>query len=148
MPCAALARGIRATVSMPGFATPSGQPNPFNDAIQNSPCGRATALSVGGVDVSAENLCLAHWGQAHGLLDQKLPYDTAVRAVAGVPGTWTPTGGTVPASPAAVIAGTPNPITASPLTAWTTGQYVQTLTAGAPGRVYWNGTAWVAGTAP
>ena len=30
---------------------------------------------------------------------------------------------------------------------WTTGQYVQTQTAGVPGRAYWNGAAWVAGAA-
>jgi hypothetical protein len=31
---------------------------------------------------------------------------------------------------------------------WTTGQYVQTQTAGTGGQAYWNGAAWVAGAAP
>jgi hypothetical protein len=43
--------------------------------------------------------------------------------------------------------GVPYTIKASPLTAWTTGQYMQTATAGAPGRVTWTGTAWVGGVA-
>jgi hypothetical protein len=69
-------------------------------------------------------------------------------ATAGIPGSWTPVGSLVPASPAAVIAENPVEVVASPLTAWTTGQYVQTATAGTGGRVYWNSTAWVAGSAP
>lgn len=68
-------------------------------------------------------------------------------ATAGAPGTWTPAGSTPPSSVANLIAGTPNAVTASPATAWTTGQYVQTGTAGVPGQAYWNGTAWTAGTA-
>jgi hypothetical protein len=67
-------------------------------------------------------------------------------ATAGVPGTWTPSGSTPPSSVANLIAGTPLTVAASPNTAWTTGQYVQTGTAGAPGQAHWNGTAWV--TAP
>ena len=67
-------------------------------------------------------------------------------ATAGTPGTWTPPGNTVPASPAALISASP-PVTATPATAWTTGQYVQTQTAGTGGRAFWNGTAWVSGTA-
>jgi len=75
-------------------------------------------------------------------------WNFATGATAGTPGTWTPGGSIVPASPAAVIAGTPRVIVASPASNWTVGQYVQTLTAGAPGQVYWNGTAWVAGAHP
>jgi len=70
----------------------------------------------------------------------------ATGATAGVPGTWTPSGATPPTSVANLIAGTPNAVVASPTTAWTTGQYVQTGTAGAPGQAHWDGTAWV--TAP
>lgn len=69
----------------------------------------------------------------------------ATGATSGVPGAWTPAGATPPATVAALIAGTPNAVLASPTTAWTTGQYVQTATAGAPGQATWNGTAWVAG---
>jgi hypothetical protein len=66
MPCAALARGIRATVSLPGFATPSAQPMPFLDAINNSPCARKLVTSVGGVNTTAANLCIFHWMMANG----------------------------------------------------------------------------------
>jgi hypothetical protein len=69
----------------------------------------------------------------------------ATGATAGAPGGWTPAGGTPPATVADLIAGTPNVVTASPTTAWTTGQYVQTGTAGAPGQAHWDGAAWVAG---
>jgi hypothetical protein len=71
----------------------------------------------------------------------------ATSATSGIPGTWSPGGSTLPASVAALQSASPA-ITASPTTAWTTGQYVQTATAGTGGRAYWNGTAWVAGTAP
>lgn len=67
----------------------------------------------------------------------------ATGATAGIPGTWTP----VDSVPPADVAGAAG-IVASPLTAWTTGQYVQTGTAGAAGRTYWDGTDWVAGVAP
>lgn len=69
MPCAALARGTKATVSMPGFLTPSAQPMPFNDSINNSPCGLKALTSVNGVNVTAENLCMFHWIFKHGALD-------------------------------------------------------------------------------
>jgi hypothetical protein len=71
----------------------------------------------------------------------------ATGATAGTPGTWTPGGSTPPSSVANLIAGTPVTVTASPATAWTTGQYVQTGTAGAAGEAHWSGTAWVAGRA-
>jgi hypothetical protein len=67
-------------------------------------------------------------------------------ATAGTPGTWTPGGSNPPADVSALQGASPA-IVASPTTAWTTGQYVQTVAAGAPGQAYWNGTAWVAGTA-
>jgi hypothetical protein len=75
-----------------------------------------------------------------------LPY--AKGATAGIPGTWTPAGSIVPASPAALTQGNPVAVTASPATGWTTGQYVQTATAGAAGRACWTGTNWVSGAAP
>jgi len=68
----------------------------------------------------------------------------ATGATAGIPGTWTPPGSTPPATVAALVASS---IVASPTTAWTTGQYVQTATAGTGGHGYWDGAAWVAGTA-
>jgi hypothetical protein len=69
----------------------------------------------------------------------------ATGAVAGIPGTWTPPGSAPPANVAALQSSS---ITATPATAWTIGQYMQTATAGVGGQAYWNGTAWTAGTAP
>lgn len=71
------------------------------------------------------------------------PVIPATGATAGIPGTWTPSGSTPPAT-----VGDMGGIVATPATAWTVGQYVQTQTVGAAGQTYWNGTAWVAGTAP
>jgi len=46
---------------------------PYNDPIQNNPCGVPALSTVGGVSVAAENLCLAHWAAKHGLSDLKTP---------------------------------------------------------------------------
>ncbi len=75
------------------------------------------------------------------------PIVHATGATAGIPGTWTPAGSTPPATVADLIAGTPNAVVASPTTAWTAGQYVQTGTIGTTGRAHWDGTAWVTGAA-
>jgi hypothetical protein len=64
----------------------------------------------------------------------------ATGATGGAPGFYTPTGAATPANLAA-LAG----LTASPTTAWPTGQYVITADLLA---AYWNGTAWTAGKAP
>jgi hypothetical protein len=71
------------------------------------------------------------------------PVPKATGATAGIPGSWTPPGNRAPADLADCTG-----VVASPVTAWTTGQYVQTATIGLPGRVTWTGTAWVGGTAP
>lgn len=66
-------------------------------------------------------------------------------ATAGTPGTWTPAGSTPPSNAAGANTAS---ITASPATAWTTGQFVQGSTAGTSGEMYWSGTTWTAGKAP
>ena len=66
----------------------------------------------------------------------------ATGATAGIPGSWTPAGSTPPADVTSM-----GSITASPATAWTTGQYVQTGTPGVIGQTHWNGTAWAGGPA-
>jgi hypothetical protein len=70
------------------------------------------------------------------------PTNPATGATAGIPGTWTPASSTPPNDPASCH------VTASPASAWTTGQFVQTLLAGAAGRCCWSGTNWVGGIAP
>jgi len=72
----------------------------------------------------------------------------ATGATAGLPGSWTPSGSNAPATVADLQGGVPNAVVASPTTGWTTGQYVQTKTAGAAGRATWTGTGWVGGVAP
>jgi hypothetical protein len=64
---------------------------------------------------------------------------TATGSTAGAPGFFTPSGATTPANLAALTG-----ITASPATAWTTGQYVITADLLA---AHWSGSAWVAGKA-
>jgi hypothetical protein len=64
---------------------------------------------------------------------------TATGATAGSPGFFTPSGANSPANLAALTG-----ITASPATAWLTGQYVIT---GDLLAAHWSGSAWVAGKA-
>jgi hypothetical protein len=66
-------------------------------------------------------------------------------ATAGTPGTWTPSGADRPTN--AGQAGQWG-VVATPATPWTTNQYVQGSTAGAPGEMTWSGTNWVGGRAP
>jgi hypothetical protein len=64
---------------------------------------------------------------------------TATGATAGTPGTFTPGGAQTPANLAALSS-----VTASPASAWTTGQSV---VLGDASSAHWNGTAWAAGAA-
>lgn len=64
----------------------------------------------------------------------------ATGATAGTPGTFTPPGSTVPSTLGAM-----GMVTASPTTAWTTGQYV--LLADGITQVSWDDVAWVDGAA-
>jgi hypothetical protein len=68
------------------------------------------------------------------------PPVTATGATSGAPGSFTPAGASIPASLAAMTG-----ITASPVTAWVTGNYVNL---GDASKAHWSGTAWVAGMAP
>lgn len=72
-----------------------------------------------------------------------VPISPARGATAGTPGTWTP----VPSAPPATLAdltGASPAITATPTTAWTTGQHVLL---GNGAKAHWSGTAWVTGQA-
>jgi len=154
MTCSALPRGGRVSLVFPASPPASFVPvtapahvPPFNNVTDNNPCGVPNLLTAGGADVSAQALCIGHYQMKYGA-GGVLAYNAAIGATAGAPGSFTPAGTTPPASPADLIAGRPCAVTPSPATAWTTGQYVQTQLAGTPGRAYWNGSAWVAGTAP
>jgi hypothetical protein len=63
----------------------------------------------------------------------------ATGATAGTPGSYTPSGSVAPANLAGLAA-----VTASPTTAWTTGQYVVTADTQ---HNHWDGTAWATGDA-
>lgn len=54
MPCSAPPRGFTDTIK------------PWSDAINNNPCGKDVVAAVGGVDVSAQNLCLPHYTMKYG----------------------------------------------------------------------------------
>lgn len=69
-----------------------------------------------------------------------IPAVAATGATAGTPGSFTPAGAATPSNLGAMTG-----ITASPTTAWTTGQYVAT---GDAVHCHWNGTAWMTGNAP
>jgi hypothetical protein len=69
----------------------------------------------------------------------------ATGATAGTPGTFSPVGSVPPSSVAALRQ---SGVTASPATAWTSGQYIQTGTAGTDGEAFWDGDTWEAGKAP
>jgi hypothetical protein len=69
----------------------------------------------------------------------------ATGATAGTPGTFSPSGATPPNSLAAMTS-----ITATPATAWTTGQYVTRSDTGAAdlGKCFWDSDSWETGVAP
>lgn len=64
----------------------------------------------------------------------------ATTATAGIPATLTPSNSYPPENFASITG-----LTASPLSAWTTGQYVRL---GDGSQAHWNGTAWVTGPRP
>lgn len=64
----------------------------------------------------------------------------ATTAVAGTPGTYLPSGAQTPATGAQIAT-----LTASPTSAWTSGQYVVATNSD---ERYWNGTSWQVGRVP
>ncbi len=117
--------------------------NDDEDAILNGTC-RLVAASFGGAAGAPLQSDVTLPVQAKPTKGPLAPVAVATGATAGTPGTWT--GGPAPASVAALQSASPA-IVASPTTAWTTGQYVQTATAGVPGQAHWSSTAWVTGPA-
>jgi len=47
---------------------------PFNDAINNSPCGREIVSTANGVSMAAHACCLPHLQAKLGQIDVKPPY--------------------------------------------------------------------------
>jgi hypothetical protein len=46
---------------------------PWSDLVNNDPCGKAIVTTVNGANVTAESLCLAHWGTKRGLAAVRSP---------------------------------------------------------------------------
>lgn len=113
-----------------------GDPSPLPDPLDTNDHLYAIFTTVAPPDVT------------DGCVELEVPANASSGATAGTPGTWTPALSDPPANVANLIAGSPVTVVASPLTAWTTGQYVQTQTAGTGGRAHWDGDSWVAGMAP
>lgn len=84
MPCAAVARGGRVTLTFPASPpmdfTPvhakSHRP-PFNDAIDNNPCGKGIVSVANAVNVAAHNCCLPHLKAKLGQSAVEAPYTFA-----------------------------------------------------------------------
>jgi hypothetical protein len=110
-----------------------GQDNPV---ISGSAIPQPFPVMMG--DAGAASECAIDWNLLgapavdHGVV-------AATGATAGAPGSFQPTGAVVPANLAALTG-----LTASPATAWSTGQYVITADLLAN---HWTGTAWAAGKA-
>lgn len=80
MTCSALPRGGRVSLTLPASPPASFTPvhalahnPPFNDVIDNNPCGKPHLLTVGGVDVSAQTICQAHYALKYGASALILP---------------------------------------------------------------------------
>ena len=109
------------SVSAGDFGGPAGEVLVFSQSFPI--LGRPTITKADGTSIRPDGL---------------LPI-AATGATAGSPGAFTPTGATPPADLAAMTG-----ITASPGTAWTTGQHV---VLGDASQASWDGAAWEAGAA-
>lgn len=89
--------------------------------------------------VTVEAFADANGVKAYKWTSDGVPAVPATGATAGIPGTYSPLGAAAPAN----IAGLAT-VTASPLTAWTTGQHV---VLGDASKAYWDGASWEVGEA-
>jgi hypothetical protein len=125
------------TAGSPGAFTPANATAPANLAALQAlgALGQSAAWTAGQYVVLGDG-SYATWGGAAWAAATK-----ATAGVAGTPGTWTPAGSIPPATLAALTGSSPA-ITATPATAWTTGQSV---VLGNASDAHWSGTAWLAG---
>jgi hypothetical protein len=129
-----------ATAGTPGTYTPAGSAQPANGAAIAALTASPQATWTQGQYVAAVNADERFWGGTvasggAGWLTGRAP-GVATGAAAGNPGTFTPPGSVKP------LTSEMSTVTASPATAWTTGQHVITRDGD---DVYWDGAAWVAG---
>lgn len=132
------------TAGTPGTLSPANGNRPADlTALQAlGAVGNTTAWTTGQYVVLGDGSD-AYW-DGNSWEDGRAPAATipATGATAGTPGSFSPAGATPPADLTALTGGG---ITATPTTAWTTGQYVAL---GDSSHAYWNGTAWTTGAAP
>lgn len=135
-----------ATAGDPGTWTPAGTNRPDDLAALQASGIVATPNTLWefGDHVVLEDGSKAYWDGDSWEAGES-PNIPSTGATAGIPGTWTPVGSQPPEDVPELIA---SAIIATPGTAWTTGQYVQTQEGGPDGRAHWDGSDWVAGVAP
>jgi hypothetical protein len=135
-----------ATEGAPGAFTPAGANRPADLAALQASSISATPSTNWDADsyVILDDGSRARWNGTAWVAWSESGATLSTGATAGTPGTWTPPGSEAPETVAELQA---SDIVASPATAWTTGQNVQTQTAGAPGQAHWSGTAWLSGPA-
>lgn len=127
------------TAGKPGAFTPANATAPADLAALQAlgSLGQAAAWTAGQYVVLGDG-SYATWNGTAWVNAPK-----ATSATAGTPGNWSPANAIPPATFAALSTAAP-PITASPVTAWTTGQNVVLNDAST---AHWSGTAWVSGAA-
>src|SRR4029453_7366145 len=131
---AAVAGGVPVPFSvLPSSSSPIGATNPqYTGDLIPQPF---TPLSGDVGDASSIDLEWSIAGWTTLPTTNETPAPPATGATAGTPGPWPPAGSPPPAdAPAAETAA----ITATPATAWTTGEYMQGSTAGTAGEMHWD----------
>lgn len=74
MPCSKAARGTATGAFLPPFTAAIAAKPPFNDAIDNNPCGKSIVTYANGVQVDSHLLCLPHLQAKLGLAAVRPPY--------------------------------------------------------------------------
>jgi len=113
---------------------------PANLAAMTTVSAYPTSAWDGGQYVTLADGTAAYWdGSTWAAGAAPEPARPATKAIAGIPGVYVPSGASKPANIAAM-----STVTASPLTKWTKGQYVELADAS---KASWSGSAWTAGVA-
>jgi hypothetical protein len=129
------------TAGIPSTYTPTNATRPLSLGALTAlgALGNTTAWTVGQYVVLGDG-SEAYWdGNSWELGRKPASVIAATGAVAGIPGHYTPTGAANPANLAGLSS-----VTASPTSAWTTGQFVNLADAS---RAHWTGSAWAANAA-
>lgn len=74
MPCGKAARGTATGAFLPPFTAAIAAKPPFNDAVDNNPCGKSIVSTANGVSLASHSLCLPHLQGKLGIDAFKPPY--------------------------------------------------------------------------